>query len=395
MTILNDDYTNFVKYCNNEITEYESTKINTIKRFAFRGNSVIERLSFPNVTYVDGSAFSQMPNLEQISLPNVVSFSNDIFFGDSKLTTLNFPNLVSISSYSLSNIPNLTSISIPSCTSIGRYAFADCHSLISLYLPNVTFIESNVFNYCTSLRKIWIPSTCQQINSTDWQNRESFEFSPFHGCDSNCIIYTDSAKPNDGWSPHWNYYDETHQLKVAWNSTYSDYVNDTYNDKSEFENFVDGSTIEFSYSSSVNLVEYHFSNSCLYKISMSEVTNAPLRCFEVCENLKTIDLPNLTTIGEGVFTECSSLTEFDLSNVTSVGNWAFQSCSNLRKVWIPSTCLTLGERIFGGQGHNVLVYTDAEGKLEGWNENWNVINWEYTQFSTVYYNSTYEQYLQA
>lgn len=60
--------------------------------------------------------------------------------------------------------------------------------------------------------------------------------------------------------------------------------------------------------------------------------------------LKTVNLPNATSIGSSTFRGCSGMTSFNAPNVTSLGTYAFYGCSKLTEVNfqgisnIPSTC---------------------------------------------------------
>ena len=48
--------------------------------------------------------------------------------------------------------------------------------------------------------------------------------------------------------------------------------------------------------------------------------------------IKTINLPNCTSIGGNAFRGCSGITDFNAPKVTSLGTYAFYGCSNLTEV---------------------------------------------------------------
>ena len=422
MTILNNDYTDFIKYCNNEIVSYESQNITNIRYSAFKGNNYIKSLSFPKVTTLDNYCFSHMNNLEQLNLPNVTRLGQGFLTGSYKISSLSFPKVLSMQwGYVFEGVTGLVSLSMPNCTSIPECCFRGCESLTTLdFITNVTYIgteafgmcysltdmsldslvtlDSKAFSNCNNLIKIWIPSSCSTINAKNWDNQESVEWSPFYGCNSNCVIYTDAESPKNTWSKYWNYYDDTHKLEVCWGASYQDYINDTYKTKSTLENFVDGSIREFIYPDNITLVDHQFYGcSYLFNIQLPTVTTLPSGALWYCTGLKgeiPQMFPNVTTIEDVCFTNCTSLTSADLSNVVSVADSTFQSCANIRKVWLPSTCTTVGSPLFPNC-YNVTFYTDASEDLPGWEENWNSLDWDNTKFGTVVYNATYEQYLQA
>lgn len=421
MTIYTNDYTDFIRYCNNEITQYESSDITSIRYDAFCGNDVLQSLSFPKVTSVYNYAFCGMSNLEQISLPKVTYLGQWSLASLNKLTNISLPSIINLGSYVFRNTQSLTTISAPNCITVQENCFEGCTSLINVdFLPNLNYIYQNAFLNCTSLtsiplsnivylysnafknciglNKIWISKDCVNISSTDYQNQESPLYAPFYGCNSNCVIYTDAESPKNTWSKYWNYYDDTHKLDVCWGASYQDYINDTYKTKSTLENFVDGSIREFIYPDDITLVDHQFHGcSYLFNIQLPTVTTLPSGALWYCAGLKgeiPQMFPNVTTIDDVCFTNCTSLTSADLSNVVSIADSTFQNCTNIRKVWLPSTCTTVGSPLFPNC-YNVTFYTDASEDLPGWKENWNSLDWDNTNFGTVVYNATYEQYLQA
>ena len=90
-------------------------------------------------------------------------------------------------------------------------------------------IEANAFSYVGSnLKKIWIPSTCTTIEAPSYDKSPfypiAFPGTPIAEIDllsPDLQIFTDvvsSAVKPSGWGPYWNYYSETQQLTVHWNS---------------------------------------------------------------------------------------------------------------------------------------------------------------------------------
>ena len=421
MAILTNDYTDFIKYCNDEITQYESSDITSIKYDAFCGNNVLQSLSFPKVTSVYNYAFCGMSNLEQISLPKVTYLGQWSLASVNKLTSISLPSIVTLGSYVFYNTQNLTTISAPNCTTVQencfegctslsqvdflptlnfiyRSAFQGCTSLVNAKLSSIISLYPNAFKNCTGLRKVWISQNCVSIPSKDFQDNEDPTYSPFYGCDSSCIIYTNAEAPNSNWSKYWNYYDNTHKLDVCWGASIQDYVDDSYRSKSTLENFVDGSIREIVYPDNITLIRDQFYGcEYLFNIELPTITNLPPASLWHCSGLKgeiPQMFPNVTTIEEVCFTNCTGLTSVDLSNVINVGDSVFQGCSNVRKVWLPSTCTTVGSPLFPNC-YTVTFYTDASEDLPGWETNWNSLDWDNTRFGTVVYNATYEQYLQA
>ena len=75
------------------------------------------------------------------------------------------------------------------------------------------------------------------------------------------------------------------------------------------------------------------------------VTSLDADAFSGCENLKSINLENVTYIGNFAFYMCKSLPSVDISNVTYVGKAAFDFCNALRSVDLPSATF-IGQQAF-------------------------------------------------
>ena len=58
--------------------------------------------------------------------------------------------------------------------------------------------------------------------------------------------------------------------------------------------------------------------------------------FMHCQSLTTVDLPNVTSIGESSFESCISLTTVNLPNVTSIDRYAFYNCASLTTIDLPN-----------------------------------------------------------
>jgi len=64
----------------------------------------------------------------------------------------------------------------------------------------------------------------------------------------------------------------------------------------------------------------------------TNVTTIDDYAFDLCTNLKSIDLSNITRIKYAAFSQCSSLESVNLSKVTDIASKAFQYCTNLSNI---------------------------------------------------------------
>lgn len=98
--------------------------------------------------------------------------------------------------------------------------------------------------------------------------------------------------------------------------------------------------------------------------------------FSDCESLESIDLPEATMIGERAFESCTSLTDVNMPKVVSIGAKAFQDCTSLKKIYIPACCTTIDASatydspFYGLYNNNLQVYCGASAKPSGWGQYW-------------------------
>lgn len=109
-----------------------------------------------------------------------------------------------------------------SVTNVGDISDIDNEFLKGTYTETMSFIcrgnwpiPKNSFKYSTSLRKVWIPKTASKIEAP------TPEESPFYGLSPLIQIFTDvidSTQIPSSWGAYWNYYSESGQLNVNYNS---------------------------------------------------------------------------------------------------------------------------------------------------------------------------------
>lgn len=94
-------------------------------------------------------------------------------------------------------------------------------------------------------------------------------------------------------------------------------------------------------------------------------------------NLRTgFDYNNheVTSIPDYAFYGCEDLKSVDCGNLTSIGISAFENCKNLESVILWDNVESVGENSF--KGCNCIIYCMFDGQPENWSDNWNPDNLE-------------------
>jgi len=112
--------------------------------------------------------------------------------------------------------------------------------------------------------------------------------------------------------------------------------------------------------------------------------------FMYCESLANLEIPKkLTHVGKGAFSHCESLARVDIPDVMeTIGDDAFWDCINLTGLVIPNSVINIGARAFG-LCNNLIVYCVAESQPEGWDVDWNQLDFDGNKVPVVWgYNPT-------
>ena len=84
------------------------------------------------------------------------------------------------------------------------------------------------------------------------------------------------------------------------------------------------------------------------------LTKIPDGCFSSTA-ISSIDLSNITEIGQSAFTGCKNLTSIDLTNTTYIDDWAFRDCVNLSNLTSSAKVETIGRDAFNNTAITSIV----------------------------------------
>lgn len=98
-----------------------------------------------------------------------------------------------------------------------------------------------------------------------------------------------------------------------------------------------------------SISDYGFQMTSIKSLNMPNVTSIGNGAFTGCSALTSVTMPKVTSIGKIAFFDCSALSSISLpSGLTSIGEYAFQRCSSLTSVTIPGSVTNIGSSAFDG-----------------------------------------------
>jgi hypothetical protein len=241
-------------------------------------------------------------NLEEISGVNITTIGNDVFSTWlDNLTTVYFPNVETIGDSAFRST-SLTEVNFPKATSIGNFTFSDCTSLVTVELPEAATIGNSAFFICTSLVTIDFPEAATIGNSA------------FYGCTSLETVNLPKVT--------------TIGTKI-------------------FENCSSLETVTLGKITSIGIGVFTYgtigSNDnytgtglvSIKTVNLPEVTTIPDFVFYGCAKLESVTIPKVISVGKEAFYNCAKLGSIEFLNVTTVGLSAFRGCTSLVSVNFP------------------------------------------------------------
>lgn len=258
--------------------------------------SKIKSIVLPStLTSLSSRCLASCYELESVTILGAVKNINaEAFYCDIKLTEVNLPDSVE---------------------TIGDNAFDGCLSLKSIEFPkNLKEVEADAFTGCESLEKVTINAALESIGTAAFKGLESLSEVVFEGGNT--------------------------KLKIG-HSAFASCKNLKSMDFSHIKT-ISASAFAYTGLESVNFGKIAGSSlgeSAFYRchslesVTLSEgVKKIPKYCFSECENLKTVSMSGVTSVGAEAFYECSSVDKIDFSNISNVEERAFYECTSLTNV---------------------------------------------------------------
>jgi len=229
----------------------------------------------------------------------------------------------------------LTAVTIPdSVTKVGGYSFQGCSGLTSLDIPSgVTEIGNYAFSGCNHLESIAVNASTPPALGVGVLSSTN-----------NCPILVpcqsvDAYKAADGWKSY------ASRIQAIEGSC----------DKCVLSNSVTSETIPCNDSISISWQEIQATQihetafNATLKPCITRVGHGGFSAgYGNCYNLETVNLNNITVIGNLSFQNLTKLLYVSLPKITEIGSWAFNGCSGLTYVTIGDSITSIGQQAFYG-----------------------------------------------
>ena len=368
------------------------SKITSVGAGAFSGNAGLESVYIPSVTRVGDYAFSECVKLNTVELGNLTEIGA-YAFENTALDTFEFRGDVKIGEYAFSR-SMVSTITIGDGLTVPRGTFANCTKLSTVIIgDNVTVGEYAFYNdqyHAESyrvFRKVYDPASGKQIEKEfaiyyivmdgplttltigdnaiirdgafyGAANLESVSLGKgavigdraFYNCAS--LVDIDLSKVA-------SIGESAFSGDVHYEYTSANYTSVDINENGEYTYRYYAPALKSVDLSSLTKIGKTAFALCK---SLESVTLGPglshveEGAFQYCDNLSTINLDHVATIGDYAFAE-DALTSLDLSNVSSIGKYAFCYNAELVSVILSNGGATIGEGAFS--------YCEALTELSG------------------------------
>lgn len=387
------------------LTEIDLSKITTLGSSCFLGCTSLTEVDLSKATTLSSSCFQDCTALQTINIPNATKLDASCFKNCTSLQTIDIPKVIELGNYCFQGCTSLTGIDISNVTKIGTSGgstsgmFWGCESLASVKMnDDITVLGSGMFAYCKALtgeldkdgnETLHLPADLKATNTYTFYNSglktitlpsgvvylgatsatatsvavgtSSYVFS---GCtDLQTVTVSENFAAMGG-----NVFLNCASLEAfIINGTNTKFVQIG---NAAFKGCTNLKTIDLSQITAFGTTPFSGCVS-LTAVNLSAATDGILKAnmFENCTSLTSVTLGEaITTLQNYMFKGCTALESIDLSNVTNIGNYTFQDCTALNTVILNGDLTTLGNYVFSGCSSLNTVYrsdTAEANRVEG------------------------------
>ena len=345
--------------------ELYNDKITSIGNGAFSGNVYLTSVTIPSVTYVGDFGFSECEALTRVTLGDLTNIGA-YAFENTALDSFEFNGDVKIGEYAFAR-SMIKSISIGDGLTVPMGAFSNCTKLKTVVIgDNVTVGEYAFYNdkyHAESyrvIRKVYDATIGKQVDtefaiyyvvmdgsitSLTIGDNVTLKEGAFYGA-SNLESVTLGHGTNIGDRAFYNCaklsnIDLSNVISIGKyafsGDVHYEYTSESYtsvdiNEKGEYTyRYYSPAFTHVELNSLSYLGDYAFA-MCkkLEEVTLGEnLTHIPEAAFQYCDNLSSINLKNVVSVGDYAFAECA-ITSVNLSNANHIGKYAF--CYNAEMI---------------------------------------------------------------
>ena len=347
-------------------------KITTVSIGAFSGCEDLTMISLPHVTAVEDYAFAGCELLAAFESAPLKQIGDYAFYGTALTAHPDFSALKEIGDYAFAYTV-LKSVTIPDGVTVGTGAFSDCTSLASVTIGNGVTVGDNAFYidsnrnwtysfYTVGTTRYYYYVFLSPLRSLTIGDDAVIGAYAFYGAaELESVTLGKNAVIGD-----YAFYNATELKSIDLSSA-----------KSIGSNAFSGDVLYVARDSSWSVFAfdengyyiYSYHAPALQSVDLSKVTTLgtyafaycrdlesvklsvklseiPEGAFNACASLKTVNLSQVTAIGDNAFAECSALRSVDLSKATEIGRYAFSQCEALDAVRFNESGCVIGEGAF-------------------------------------------------
>lgn len=306
------------------------TTVKYIGKYAFRGQSKLISVSFPDVDVIHTGAFYGCTSLTEALLGMTTTVVEKeggnylgMFSGDVPLTKLTlsraktdkgiYDKASTVGIYiNFMVLKQLKELHLPEFTQLNYDGvFHGLEALEVFDAPKLENVRTSTFDGCTSLKRLILPSV------------KTIEAAAFNGLTS--LVYLECPNCTTvgvnimGTSPN-----SVDTLKFQSLENVADYA---------FQNCKKATTLDFPKAKTIG--QYNFVGfSSLTSVYMPEVLTVKSLAFQSCTALETVDMPNVKELDDA-FKSCSQLKNVSMPNLTNMNGGAFGQDSSLAELHLP------------------------------------------------------------
>ncbi len=367
---------------------FELSGVTRIGNGAFSGNTGITEIIMPDVIYVDDYAFTECRNLTKVTLGELEHIGKYAFYLTDITELPSFSSaLTEIEAYAFA-YTLITSVAIDDGITIGEGAFCECTKLKSVtigdnvtvgrgaFLRGTTTVDPRYDGSISDAPYLNIGGIAQDIYGTGfWYSEYLSEltsltigenadigYGAFLGA-ANLESVTLGSGARIGEMAFYN----CMKLRTIDLSGVKSIGNMAFTGDNRYM-FTDKSMSNYAVKDNMYVIYYY--SPVLRSIDLSsleadglgdqafifckqlesvtlgtELKTIPYMAFSNCDNLKTINLENIESVGYGAFAQ-SAIRSADLSSAEHIGDYAFTSCDDMSSVTLSTEGCDIGEGSF-------------------------------------------------